>query len=741
MADFTNKQRLQPLVVVPNRPANVSGVSNSDWFGPLQPMQPVTPTSFQPRQYGYPQGANLTWQPKGDSPIDFWTLRVLADSWDLLRNCIRMKKNQICGVDYVLRARKQPDENINDYKARAAKDPELADLRKFFLKPDGVHPWRQWLRMWVEDVLVLDAAALWAPRDSKSRIMAFVPIAGDTINRILTERGTSPVDPESTAYQQVLYGTPVFDFKYQDLVYSISEERTHQRYGYSRVEQALQTIAFGLRRQEWQISEYTSGNTPEALAFMSPDLPIERVKEFQQSFDEALSGDLAKRRRITFLPGIGGTASGQTPIIFPKQALLKDDLDVWLAQVMCSVFGISFQPFAKQMNRASSEEANDAAEREGLKPDVDFVLDMANELLERMGVGDEYEFTTQPHQEVDLLKRSQADSIDVRANILTPDEAREMRGLEPLPQKEGKQLQGALPPGEGQTAQEAAQVQQKPMAEGDEPDEKPKGKDAKKLAKASRTGAMVTAERGIRKTVADFLDTVRDAVISALPAKVIKAKGDKTDEAIVDAAALALVTHALDGIDWTPLAQDVADYLTEIAQAGGAQGLAQVKMTAQALLSDVNVVAGEWAQSRAAELVGKRLLAGHYVDNPNAEFAISDTTRSQVREIVTQALSERTTIAELAQEIQEAATFSAGRAKIIAKTEASRAQQQGNLAGWRRSGVVSQVEWLLSADHDDSSNCDCSDLAASGPYDVNDAPECPDHPNCMCGLSPILMEG
>jgi hypothetical protein len=417
---------------------SIRNLDANSWFGPLQPIRPSAPTSYRPRQYAYTPGANLLWQPKGDSPIQFATLRGLADAYDLLRMAIERKKDQICGVNYQIRAKEVPGETTKDYKARSQDDKTLKELTRFFVKPDGFHRWRPWLRMWVEDLLVIDAVALNLSRDKQGRVAVIEPIAGDTIGRLLTDQGRTP-PPPSVAYQQVVYGTPAWDFTTDDLVYAMSNERTDRRYGYSRVERCLMTISFGLRRQEWQISEYTSGNIPEALVFLPSDLPLDRIKEAQDWFDSILAGDLQNRRRLRFLPGYGSGDQAKPNVIFPKLPLLKDDLDVWLAQLICFNFGISAQPFLKMMNRASAEESNDAATQEGLKPDVDFVIDTLNGTLDRMGLGDDYEFAAQPHLDVDPLKAAQADNLLIGKKY-TVNESRERTGDDPSPEKNANRL-------------------------------------------------------------------------------------------------------------------------------------------------------------------------------------------------------------------------------------------------------------------------------------------------------------
>lgn len=445
------------------------------WFSAIQPVKPNVPTGFRPRQYSYAPGANIAWTPKGEDPIGFQVLRDLADSWDLLRIIISTQLDRITGVKWEIRAEQQAGETNADRKQRNLKDPKIQELKTFFKKPDGFHPFRRWLRLWMEDCIVLDAVALYLARDSSGKVATIHPIDGSTITRLLTDQGITP-PPPSPAYQEVNYGVPVWDFTTDDMTYAMRNERTNRRYGYSPVEQMIRTICFGLRRQSWQISEYTEGNVPEALVFLPSDLPIERVKEAQDWFDSILTSNLGDRRKVRFLPGYGTGDSAKPNVIFPKEPLLKDELDVWLAQIACYCIGVSAQGFMKMMNRASSEEANDQAEEEGLKPYVEFVTDILNDILQNAMGYQGYEFAVVPHRIQDPLKQAQADNIKV-GKVRTINEIREDNGDDPIREPEADSLgtftpQGFVPLGETASPQGTGATgasQGKPKGASDQP--------------------------------------------------------------------------------------------------------------------------------------------------------------------------------------------------------------------------------------------------------------------------------
>lgn len=457
MADFSaGKTQLMPFR------AGIAGVNSSGWFSPLQPLTPVAPQGTLPRQYPYPWGANFDWTPRSNEPIGFDILRTVADpalgGWDLLRSAIERRKDIICGHEWEIRKKTEP----GDTKGRraAANDKTALELNKFFQKPDGIRTFRQWMRMILEERYVIDAVAVYAQRegvaetrhwtqiDSQTKkatqhkqviqtgkLSRFMILAGDTINRMLDEQALTP-QGDSVAYQQVTYGSVSNDFTVSDLIYVMSNERANRRYGFSKVEQVLNTITLGLSRQQFQRDYYKEGNIPQALAFLDPMITPDQITEHQNAFDARFAGNIKARSHMTFLPG---TKDGKPSIIFPKEVLLKDELDVWLVQVVCATFGVSAQPFQKMMNRASSEEANDAAQEQSVDPELRENEDLINAMIEMLGYGDEYEFAYQQHREADVLKQAQADNL-LAGKVIAVNEIREIRGLPPRPEPEADML-------------------------------------------------------------------------------------------------------------------------------------------------------------------------------------------------------------------------------------------------------------------------------------------------------------
>jgi hypothetical protein len=169
-------------------------------------------------------------------------------------------------------------------------------------------------------------------------------------------------------------------------------------------------------------------------------------------------------------------------------------------------------------------------------------------------------------------------------------------------------------------------------------------------------------------------------------------------------------------------------------------GILQLEIHDTKMIAAANNLAADFARKRAAELVGMKYnYAGELVENPNAEWAISDTTRDKIKRIVTEAFEGETKITDVVAKIQqaleddEAGIFSDARAMTIAETEVAQAQVQGNWDVWKKSGLVEKITWTVSSDEP------CDECADNEDVEVNFGERFPSgdlyppaHPRCRC---------
>jgi SPP1 gp7 family putative phage head morphogenesis protein len=205
------------------------------------------------------------------------------------------------------------------------------------------------------------------------------------------------------------------------------------------------------------------------------------------------------------------------------------------------------------------------------------------------------------------------------------------------------------------------------------------------------------------------------------------------------------VLAAIEADDPATLVGDMTDLLDTVTRDGGAVALAQIGMANdEAIVNLVNEKAVEWSQDRAAELVGMKWVDGELVENPNADYAISESTRDLLRADITAAIEDGLSNDDLAAQLADAYAFSDERAEVIARTETAFADVAGNMIAYRESGVVEEKQWITG----DGCCVDCKELdeetvpldqdfeAPDG--DTVDAP--PLHPNCRCDVLPLISE-
>src|SRR5215469_1292732 len=388
------------------------------WFGPLAPMPPQAPAEVAGRQFDFPSGYNLVTRPRAYEGTSFAELRALADSYDLIRLVIESRKDQIERLAWSVRAR-QP--------GGPQADPRITAISALFACPDGVHPWPTWLRLVLEDLLVIDAPALYLRRSRDGTLCALEPLDGATIKRVIDDWGRTPQHPEP-AYQQVLKGLPAVDYTTDELLYAPRNPRLHKVYGFSPVEQVQMTVNVALRRQIWTLQYYTEGNIPEALIGVPDTWTPDQIRQFQGYWDSLHEGNTAQRRHAKFVPG--GVAKTFIPT---REPALKDPFDEWLARVVCYAFSVSPQPFVQQLNRATAETAQDAALAEGLLPLKTWVKQLCDRVIAREFAAPDLEFAWNDDQPSDPAKVASIAVDYVKAGIKSVNEVRAELGLDPLP--------------------------------------------------------------------------------------------------------------------------------------------------------------------------------------------------------------------------------------------------------------------------------------------------------------------
>jgi hypothetical protein len=206
----------------------ISGVAPQTWFGPQQPLAPMAPPEVKGRQFDYPFGVNIDYTPRSNQSIGFAELRALADALPLLRTIIETRKDQIAAGAFSVRMRDPTQKS-------AAAAARIQTILAFLARPDRRRSFASWLRMLLEEMLVIDAATIYPRLNRAGALYSLDIIDGSTITPLVGEDGRAP-EPPDPAYQQVLHGIPAADFSADELLYLPRNLRAHRLYGMSPIE-------------------------------------------------------------------------------------------------------------------------------------------------------------------------------------------------------------------------------------------------------------------------------------------------------------------------------------------------------------------------------------------------------------------------------------------------------------------------------------------------------------------------
>ncbi len=131
---------------------------------------------------------------------------------------------------------------------------------------------------------------------------------------------------------------PAADFTRDELLYLPRNLRPHKLSGFSPVEQIALTVNIALRRDAATLDYYRAGSVPDAFATLPKDWTVDQIRQFQDYFDALMSGNLARRRMVKFMPS-------EFRLIEARQPPLKDQYDEWLARVICYAFSVPTSAF------------------------------------------------------------------------------------------------------------------------------------------------------------------------------------------------------------------------------------------------------------------------------------------------------------------------------------------------------------------------------------------------------------
>ena len=729
----------------------------NSFMGPQQPILPVAPADVAGRRYDFSPGANLSVNARSDESITFDQLQAMSDNCELVRLAIETRKDQMSRLEWNIVPR-DPDTDPEKFQK------QIDDIEKALRYPDQQHDWGTWLRQLIDQVLVHDAPCLYPRIARNGTLLSLDVMDGTLIKLVIDEWGRTPAAP-SPAYVQNLHGVPAVDYTVDELIYRPRNPRAHKLYGFSPVEQVIRTCNIAIRRQLFQLDYFTEGNDPQSLVTMPETWTTKQIEEFQEYWDQLLTGNLAQRRKMRFIT--------HDAKYYPmKEAALTDAFDEWLARIICYAFSLPPTAFTKAVNRATAEQANEAAIEEGLSPLMLWVKQTMDFIIFKYFGSDDLVFKWSEDTPESPLEEAQIADLYLRNGTKSIDEIRIDLGLDPVGfgnaiylTTGAELLEDILnppdpppmlpPPGSApgtmpkQTPSGAPQPPPQAAPGSIAPKDKPTDKAPDKSSKSDfatftkqvdpplidRDRYDVSRDRKALETLAkSVLEKVAKDVAKQLPELLKKQTIRTTKHDTVIAISKAdkqkddpqQVVDKLDLDGFDVLKATSASILAGVFISGQRAGLQQLGLdttTLDNLAPAAREASVAFAQQTAAEMV----------------TSVDATTREMLKGLVVQAMDEGWTVEALAERIKQSTAFDDYRATMIARTEIARADMAGNLIAYSASGVVLKKQWFKTL-ASESDVCDTN--AAAGAIPLTQSfpsgdPAPPSHPNCACVIVPV----
>ena len=443
-------------VALPRAPFSATvpfGPGNPITPGAINPIDPATGRP-QPRRYEYQvaQNINIT----ETRLVPFTTLRAASEQIDILRRCIEVIKNKMSGLEFDIVMGTDASEKIaaqagGDHvramaKAREEYTDEINRLRTFWEVPDKAngYTWTDWLNIALEDILVIDAWAVYPQPTVGGDLFGFQILDGATIKPLIDDRGMRPLAPNA-AFQQILYGFPRSEFSATDedpkadgeftadqLAYCVRNRRSISVYGFSPTERALPLADIYLRRQQWIRAEYTDGVMPDLMFTTDEDWGTnpDLLRAYENILNDDLAGQTQQRKRARLLP------KGLAPIVNEGYGeKFKDTLDDYLITSICGHYGvqpaeIGFAPKGGLGGSGFEDGRAENAEAIGIQPLANWISKMVTNLsYTYLGMPRELEFKLMTSKRMDNEENARKSQIEVTSGGKTINERRSELGL------------------------------------------------------------------------------------------------------------------------------------------------------------------------------------------------------------------------------------------------------------------------------------------------------------------------
>lgn len=368
---------------------------------------------------------------KKDYPwgIDSNTLRDFSIFYPIARACINFRKSQISQLDWDIAPIEldKKGENNKDKNSKTVKE-----IKSFLRYPlgDKVTSFRVFQNTILEDLMVLDAIAVYRKRSKGDKVLGYLPVDPTTIEIKINKDGSIPVPP-AAAYVQKIRNEIIAELTSDDLIYGYMNARSNTPYGLSALESLIITVTTALKLNSYNLGYLTEGNVPEGFVELPPEVASSREQfaQWQMAWDAMLEGDPRYQRKIKFMP----LGMKFTPTKKPED-MAFERFEKWLMLNTTMVFGVSPSDIGitEDVNKAVAQTQWEVGKERGMQPVAFFLKEIYDRIIQYDMGYEDYHFVWTNLNPTN--KKDESDVMDTltRLGAVSIDEWRIGEGLEPI---------------------------------------------------------------------------------------------------------------------------------------------------------------------------------------------------------------------------------------------------------------------------------------------------------------------
>lgn len=362
---------------------------------------------------------NTTMNP--ELPIRSNVLRDFSVNYPIVRACIDYIKNKVTQLEWAVVP-------IDGESPTSQQEAQIEEIMQFFKEPSGLKStFTRLEELIIEDYLVIGAVTIEKARTVGGDITALIPFDSATVKVRLLEDGRIPEPPE-VAFEQWIRGKKVSSMTADEVIYAIRNHRTNSPFGLSPLESLIIQVKAALASDIYNLNWFTNSNLAEGFVEL-PDLPLDKIKEYQAYWDALIAGDPRKQRRIKFVPeGMKYTPTKKA------EDMAFEKFSEWLLKQTCAVFGVPPQDigFTTDINRSTADVQAEKGQERAKRPMVNFLQELFTSIIQKeMGFTD-FKFVYLNIDPVDKLNEAKIDTLRIKSGINSVDEIRIRDGLDPV---------------------------------------------------------------------------------------------------------------------------------------------------------------------------------------------------------------------------------------------------------------------------------------------------------------------